>query len=697
METKTKWNDIELMEMWRRFIAEFEPDGEHGKYDHVLERYAYGDDEDDIRISLQDVAAHDLELFGHAVTHPERHLRLLKEAARERVREMRACDTLGESIYGIVEKYPHVYLVDAPVPIHVDIDHVRSAHVGRLISIEGTVKRIDDIGFRVTEMGYRCGRCENLMRVRQKYTEIQEPLMCQKEEGGCGRAASATRFDHVPAHDISIRTQTIHIEENLESVDPQRQPEQIMCILDGTDCGTVFPGNRVRFTGFLDTAKKKRSTSPIFDLYFRVLGIDLLEQRFADIEVTPDEEREIREMVARPGMFRDLSRLIAPELYGLDEIKEAVLMMLVGAPEFAKSTGEAFRGNLHILLAGDPSTGKSRLLEYIADIMPRGIYASGRGSTAAGLSATVERDEKTGRWYVVGGALVMANDGVLALDEMDKVGKRGMDSLLQGMSSQRIPVDKASIHATLVSKTSVLAAANPKDGRFSSTAELGDQIRMSSEMMSRFDLIYLLRDVPDEEQDAESADHILDYWDAEDSLVLDRGMLVKYLSLARRHSPRIPGPLKRRIRECYTDMRQLYLSTCLMPIDKRHLQGIMRLAMASARARLRDEVEEDDVARAIDMMTRCIRALSPDGEMDVDGVRTGMRGDTRRTMEAVRGMIDRLHDTAEFRGGVPLHEIVAEGVQGGLADRDIIVAVREMMKRSDIYEIGRETYIPMRR
>jgi len=663
-----------------------------------LYQFASGETKEDIRISLDHLMDFRSEFFLLLVYSPIRFLRIGNEVVKDRVREILKGYDQVELFPPRKEKYPQIYLIDPPDMLHSDINRIRDADIGKLISIEGHIKRIDDVSYRAVEMAFRCRRCQAVIRVQQDYMKTVEPLACVKEQGGCGSTAARTRFKHVPSLDQSLRTQIIYIEESLESVAPQRQPEQLYCFLDGTDCGNIFPGNKVRLTGFLDITKKKKGTKPIYNFYFRVAGIDIIQQKFIDIEVNDEEMKKIRKISESPDLFSKLSRLIAPELYGLDDIKEAILLQLFGSPEFNKNTGVHFRGNIHILLAGDPSTGKSKLLEYVSSIVPRGIYTSGRGASAAGLTATVERDELTGKWFLVGGAIVMANDGICAIDELDKMRKTGTDSLLQAMSSQKVPIDKASIHATLISKTSVLSAANPKMGRFTPSLDLNEQLKIAPELISRFDLTFILRDIADVEQDEAMGAHILSYWDTEDNFPIDRDLLIKYIAVAKRHNPRIPIDLKRKILDYYKEIRAKFKQFCIMSIDSRHLQGIMRLSMASARGRLSDEVNEEDVDRAINLVSECIKKLSPKGVMDIDILETGLKGDTRNLMIKVLDIFHKLNRCDEFERGVPLFKIVEVAAGMGLGQGRVTEAVNKLTKSEpkELYEIGHRKYIAAR-
>jgi len=277
---------------------------------------------------------------------------------------------------------------------------------------------------------------------------------------------------------------------------------------------------------------------------------------------------------------------------------------------------------------------------------------------------------------------------------LDKMKMTGADSLLQGMSTQVIKIDKASVHAQLISKTSVLAAANPRAGRFEDSVELSGQLKVHSELMSRFDLAFILRDLPDEEIDEASGSHILTYWDDEDALPLDRDLLIKYISVAKRYTPVIPKNLKREILDYYKDIRNRFHLRSSMPIDKRHLQGIMRLSMASARGRLSNLVNHEDIERATTMISGCIKGLTRDGTMDVDMLESGISGDTRQLMTRVYDIFLKLWDVPAYRAGAPASKVIDIAATEWQVTRErTAAAIRHMVKNKDIYSMGNEVYI----
>ena len=236
----------------------------------------------------------------------------------------------------------------------------------------------------------------------------------------------------------------------------------------------------------------------------------MTEQEFEEIEIDPEEEKLILEMSCDPEIYEKIRGSIAPSIYGYDDVKEALALQLVSGFEKHLPDGARIRGDIHILLVGDPGIAKSQLLRYMIKISPRGIYTSGKSSTSAGLTATAVKDELgDGRWTIEAGALVLADKGIAAIDEMDKMDNEDKSALHEAMEQQTISVAKAGVMATLKSRCSLLAAANPKLGRFDKYEPIAPQINLTPALMSRFDLIFVLTDDPDTKRDSAIAQHIL--------------------------------------------------------------------------------------------------------------------------------------------------------------------------------------------
>lgn len=625
------------------------------------------------------------------------------DAMNDRIGELFNRGSVGYEPMNFKKRY--IYLVNPPDDIQIKIKDIRGYSIKRLVAFEGTIARVDEVYRRSSFATYKCKRCNEEFRFEQDYMTETEPLCCPKDQGGCGRAASATRFEHVPEKDEATNTQIIYIEENLDSVDSQRDPEKILSFLDGSLCGSICPGNRVMITGSLSVMKRKNVPFPIYTYYLRIIGIDVLMKEFSDIEISDDDIEKIIKISKSPNIVEELSTFICPQIYGNPVLKQAILLQIIGAPrQVRKSTGEASRGDIHILMTGDPSTAKTEILDYVASLVPKGIFASGKKSTLAGLTASVQQDSITKQWYLAGGPLVMANDGGIAcVDEMDKIGKAGESGMLEAMGNkQTVTIHKANIHATLSTRTPVLAAANPIYGRFDVNTPIGDQIKMSSPLLSRFDLMFIILDKANKERDIKLAGHILDYFEGDDDesieyhMNISRELFIRYIAYAKRINPYLPPKLRNRIKRYYADIRAEYNKDCIIPIAPRHLHAMKRLSKASARVHLRDIVTDKDVDRAINLLTSCIKSHSPRGLLDMDIVETGITTSQRNTIITITKIVSELYGMSNYKKGVPKFKIIEIAVQDHGIKEGCMEAISKLISNGDIIEVSEDNVIPGR-
>ncbi len=256
--------------------------------------------------------------------------------------------------------------------------------------------------------------------------------------------------------------------------------------------GKVFPGDRVTIYGILKADQKHIGTIMLteFNIYLYANNYKKETKDFEDIKINEDDEKQIRELAKDPNIIKRLSKSIAPSIYGLEIIKTALVLQLFGGERKVMKDGTKIRGDIHILMVGDPGTAKSQLLRYMTMISPRSVFAFGKGSSAAGLTAAAVRDDfGEGRWTLEAGALVLADNGFVAIDELDKMDDRDTASMHEAMEQQSVTISKAGIMATLKSRCSILAAANPKFGRYDPLKSITEQIDFPPPLLSRFDII----------------------------------------------------------------------------------------------------------------------------------------------------------------------------------------------------------------
>ncbi len=372
--------------------------------------------------------------------------------------------------------------------------------------------------------------------------------------------------------------------------------------------------------------------------------IDVVSKEPETVLISPEEEKEILELAEDPWIHRKILRSIAPSIYGYEHIKEAIMYLLFGgvAKHFPDIT---IRGDMNVLLVGDPGTAKSQLLQYVAKLAPRGLYTSGRGTTAAGLTAAVLR-EKAGGMTLEAGALVLADKGIAAIDEMDKMRAEDRVAIHEAMEQHTVSIAKGGIVATLNARTAILAAANPSLGRYDPYRTVAENIALPVTILSRFDLIFVLRDVPEKELDAKMTEHILDLHRTGVAPVkppITPDLFRKYISYAKNMKPVLTKEALERLKDFYLAMRSASdTEGTPIAITARQLESLVRAAEAKARVALRKEVLAEDAETAIAIMKRSLEEVGIDvssRKFDIDIIMTGKPKSVRDKLSVILGLL----------------------------------------------------------
>ncbi|MCX8191225.1 MAG: minichromosome maintenance protein MCM, partial [Nitrososphaerales archaeon] len=382
---------------------------------------------------------------------------------------------------------------------------------------------------------------------------------------------------------------------------------------------TARPGDRVIVTGIINVEQEYSTAGKlrIFKTKIQSNYIEPLAKGPEDIEITKEDEELIRSIAKEENAYERLIESVCPTIYGYHTQKEAILLSIIGAPQRVLPDGTTIRGDINILLVGDPGTAKSELLKYVARAAPRGLYTSGRGSTAAGLTAAVVRD-RSGMMMLEAGAVVLADQGVAAIDEFDKMRPEDRNALHEVMEQQTVSVAKGGIVATLNARTSIIAAANPIFGKYDPYRNIADNVNLPIPLLTRFDLIFVVRDIPDRATDEALAKHVLAIHRKGGYVTappIEFGLLRKYLIYAKRIEPKLTKEAEDRLLEYYLQMRSMG-SELMITVTPRQLEALIRLATARARLMLRDKVTEEDGLRAIALMRKMLETVGVD-------VRTG--------------------------------------------------------------------------
>jgi len=626
-----------------------------------------------ISFSFYDLASFSHELAEQLLKAPEDVLRILELALDEA---------------GLISG-ARVRLSELPESQHIKIRDIRAKHLSQFITIEGIVRQASDVRPQVVNAKFECPSCGTLISVLQVDKRFREPSRCSCGRKGNFRLVSKDMVD----------AQRLVIEESPESLVGGEQPRRINVFLQEDLVEPhmeekTTPGSRVKVIGILKEVPVPLQTGAIsvrFDLAIEANNIIPLEETFEEIEINPEDERQIYELAADPKIFERLAASIAPSIYGYEEIKQAIVLQLLGGVRKKRSDGTFFRGDIHILLVGDPGVAKSVLLKFVAGISPKGRYVAGRGATGAGITATVVRDEFLKGWSLEAGAMVLCNKGVLCVDEIEKMSEEDRSSMHEAMEQQTVTISKANIQATLRAETAVLAAANPKLGRFDPFNPIAQQINMPPTLINRFDVIFTIRDMPEKTRDEAIATHVLlEQRNITSRNVIEPTLLKKYFAYARqRIHPELTDKAVEEIKKFYVELRNkpVYSDDLLkpIPISARQLEALVRLSAASARSRLSKKITKEDALRAIELLKHSLMQVGFDYEtktIDIDRIATGVPTSQRSRILVVREALVRL----ESRLGklIPEEELYKE-LEGKLEHEEIKEALDELNKVGDIF------------
>jgi DNA replication licensing factor MCM5 len=346
-----------------------------------------------------------------------------------------------------------------------------------------------------------------------------------------------------------VDQQVIKLQEAPDQVPVGELPRHVLISADRYLTNRVVPGSRCTVMGifsiYQNKASKNSSTGGAVAIrtpYLRAVGIQTnTDQIKGYISYTEEEEQEFLEMSRRPDLYSIMADCIAPSIYGNRDIKKAILCLLLGGSKKILPDGMKLRGDINVLLLGDPGTAKSQLLKFVEKAAPISIYTSGKGSSAAGLTASVQRDQSTREFYLEGGAMVLADGGVVCIDEFDKMRDEDRVAIHEAMEQQTISIAKAGITTILNARTSVLAAANPIFGRYDDMKTPGENIDFQTTILSRFDMIFIVKDEHTREKDERIAKHVMgihmDHRGAEDMVESEVPVdkMKRYLSYCRRY------------------------------------------------------------------------------------------------------------------------------------------------------------------
>lgn len=571
-------------------------------------------------VDHHDLAAYNQDIAKRLTDEPDAILRAFHDALYETLKLEHAdyAEKIKDGLRVRVANYP----------LQTTLRMVDAGLIGKLVSVAGMVVRASEVKPFANVLAFKCPQ-GHTGATEQKELTWGKTVRCEQ----CGEMAELDL-----ASSKFINFQLIRMQELPEDLPPGQLPHYSDIVLTHDLVNNARPGDRIILTGAArieQDYENPRSRMRLFRVRIEGNNIEFLGGRPGDKNVridskaliTQEEENQIKRIASNPDVYERLVTSLAPHIYGHQLLKESIMLQIVGAPQRELEDGTKIRGDVNVFLVGDPGIAKSELLKYAARVAPRGLYTSGRGSTAAGLTAAVIRD-KSGIMMLEAGAVVLGDQGLVCIDEFDKMKPEDRSALHEVMEQQSCSVAKGGIIATLNARTSILAAANPMLGKYDQYRNITENVNLPIPLLTRFDLIFAIRDEPSKETDANVARHILDMHRRGTYSVkpmLDIDMLNKYLAYAKRFDPVLSKEAEDKIFEYYMQMRNVE-SDDMITVTPRQLEALIRLATARARLLLKDSVDISDAERAIYLFGNMLHTVGVDvrtGKVDI-GVLHGM-------------------------------------------------------------------------
>ena len=727
------------MQQFERFFDEWREDGDVGVdtaplYWRLLAESLYTSS-GHIDVDCRHLAAADINLYSHLVAYPaevlpafDRVVAGKREVIVERMRaEMEAeggmADELQDDPGQLYEVRPHHILRSSNMRL------LNPDDIDTLVSIKGMVIRCGGIIPEMRVAAFQCAVCQHVQEVVVVDGEIQQPSKCLnplcRASHSYGVVHNRCQFDD---------KQLVKVQETPDDIPEGETPHSVTVFVYRDVVDTCKPGDRVEITGVFRAAPsrsnpRQSTLHTVYRTYIDGIHIRTYDHRHDSDARHPSErdaqssttvqalqkrEEAILELAANPLIYQQLVASLAPSIFEHEDVKKGLLCQLFGGALSEEGAGHGrFRGEINVLLCGDPGTAKSQLLQYVHKLAPRGIYTSGKGSSAVGLTASISKDAETRELVLESGALVLSDRGICCIDEFDKMSDSTRSILHEVMEQQTVSIAKAGIVCTLNARTSILASANPKESRYNPNLSVVDNIAIMPTLLSRFDLIYLVLDNhKNEQQDRRLARHLVSlYFSDADREQVSSGaaqqqrrasiipvdLLTAYIAYARKHiKPQLFQDAKDLLIEGYRAMRRVGQTggNKVVTATPRQLEALIRISEALARLHLRTTVSADDVREACRLMDVSTQQAATDkatGRIDMDKLVTGHGAEERRReghmLDAMRDVIEQLAAGRRAAGVLKVSAIVAAFNNGSQ------VAVEEEQARQLLEELVAEGYV----
>lgn len=617
-------NQINLQQLkkkYREFIRTFCEANFSYKYrDNLKRNYLLG--RYYLEVEIEDLAGFDETLADKLYKQPTEHLQIFEEAAREVADEITSPRPEDEEQVHDIQ----ILLTSGANPTN--IRDLKSECVSRLVKVAGIIIAASGIKAKATKISIQCRSCSNVipnLPVNPGLEGYQLPRKCTTEQTGRPKCPMDPYFI-MPDKCKCVDFQVLKLQELPDFIPQGEIPRHMQLFCDRTLCERVVPGNRVLIHGIFSIRKigkpskqdgREKAIIGVRAPYMRVVGITVDTEGMGSISrfsnITTEEESTFRKLATNPNIYESLSESLAPSIFGSQDIKKAIVCLLFGGSRKRMPDGLTRRGDINILLLGDPGTAKSQLLKFVEQVAPIAVYTSGKGSSAAGLTASVIRDPATRNFVMEGGAMVLADGGVVCIDEFDKMKEDDRVAIHEAMEQQTISIAKAGITTTLNSRCSVLAAANSIFGRWDDTKG-EENIDFMPTILSRFDMIFIVKDVHDQARDITLAKHVMNVHMNANKTTLETqegevplALFKKYINYCRTHcGPRLNEEAAEKLKSRYVLMRsgageheRMADKRLSIPITVRQLEAVIRISESLAKMQLQPFATEAHVTEAL--------------------------------------------------------------------------------------------------
>lgn len=572
---------------------------------------------------------------------------------------------------------------------HVPLRAIRSKHIGKLVRVSGIMMRASEVKPLLVQAMFQCRICDEKIPQTQEEGRYTEPVRCPL----CDKKTPMRLL----AQESQFRDwQKVRIQESPEELPPGQMPRSVDVIFEGDIVDLSRPGDLVKITGILQTTpdfSRRGGRLATFNIFIDAIGIEVTEKEHEQIELSEEDEKKIKELADDPYVHERIVASIAPSIQGHEPIKESIALLLFGGVSKTLPDGTKLRGKSNILMIGDPGTGKSQILKFVSSLAVRALYTSGKGSSAAGLTAAVMHDAESGAMTLEAGALVLADQGIACIDEFDKMDPTDRTAIHEAMEQHTVSIAKAGIIATLNARTSILAAANPTLGRYESSLSVQDNIKLPFTILSRFDLVWIMVDTIEETKDRELAQFILNMHQMKkaksspETPPVSQDFLKKYIAYANRYVlPQLTTEAAEVIENFYVDLRKSAEGGAAVPITARQLESLVRLSEARARMALRSKVSKEDAQAAIRLMEDSLRMVALDrvtGKIDIDKLVSKMSASQRSSSDVIIKAIRDME--SEGTSTVNIDALVQRAVSMGLAREQAEEVINKLLAEGILY------------